>query len=62
MVAGHSFDRGVSPEIELRRRRVAAVASDAIAGHEGENGLSELALQIGIGRFDRSRGENRHAS
>ena len=49
IVPGHGGHRGVRPEIELRGRRGTTVASDAVAGEKGPDGLCECAIQIGIG-------------
>ena len=49
IVADHGRHCGVRPEIELRGRCFAAMASDAIACKKGPDGLGESAFQLGVG-------------
>ena len=51
IIADHRRHRGIRREVELGGRRRSAMASDAVAGQEGSDGLRELAFEVGIGGF-----------
>ncbi len=59
VVADDVRHRGKSPQVELRRRGLAAVAAEAVAGKKRADGLSELAFESRVGGLGGRRRKTR---